>query len=57
MAIPADIKLYNKTKQYIYKKYPKHSAHICGILVKKYKKLFTAKYGKKKLIYKLLIIN
>jgi len=47
MAIPVDKKLYNKTKRSIFKKYPKHSAYRSGILVKKYKKLFTIKYGKK----------
>ena len=36
MAIPVDKKLYNKTKRYIFKKYPKHSAYRSGILVKKY---------------------
>ena len=51
MAIPVDKKLYNKTKVYIFKKYPKHSAYRSGILVKKYKKLFTTKYGKKKSPY------
>lgn len=51
MNIPVDKKLYNKTKRYIFKKYPKHSAYRSGILVKKYKKLFTKKYGKKKSPY------
>tara|TARA_B100001094_G_C17921822_1_gene666303 strand:- start:407 stop:778 length:372 start_codon:yes stop_codon:yes gene_type:complete len=51
MAIPVDKKLYNKTKRYIFKKYPKHSAYRSGILVKKYKNLFTTKYGKKKSPY------
>jgi len=48
MAIPVDKKLYNKTKSYILKKYPKHSAYRSGILVKKYKNRFTKKYGNKK---------
>ena len=48
MAIPVDKKLYNKTKSYIFKKYPKHSAYRSGILVKKYKNRFTKKYGNKK---------
>jgi hypothetical protein len=47
MAKPVDEKLYNKTKLDIFKKYPKLSAYRSGILVKKYKKLFTTKYGKK----------
>ena len=37
---PVDNNLYNKTKKYIYKKYPKHSAYRSGLLVKKYKKYF-----------------
>ena len=45
---PVDIKLYNKTKKIIYKKYPKHSAYRSGILVKTYKKKFLNKYGTKK---------
>ena len=51
MAIPKDTKLYNKTKQQIYKKYSKHSAYRSGILVKTYKKRFTKKYGKKRSPY------
>lgn len=48
MAIPVDKKLYNKTKKFIYKKYPKHSAYRSGLLVKQYKKMFSIKYGNKK---------
>jgi hypothetical protein len=48
MPKPRDQKLYNKTKQYIYKKYPKHSAYRSGLLVQEYKKRFSKKYGKKK---------
>lgn len=48
MAHPKDMKLYNKTKKQIYKKYPKHSAYRSGILVKTYKKRFSKKYGVKK---------
>ena len=48
MTIPSDKKLYNKTKKNIYKKIPKHSAYRSGILVKKYKQLFSKKYGKQK---------
>tara|TARA_B100000902_G_C27300279_1_gene912383 strand:+ start:1788 stop:2159 length:372 start_codon:yes stop_codon:yes gene_type:complete len=51
MAIPVDKNLYNKTKRAIYKKYPKHSAYRSGMLVKKYKHTFTAKYGKGRLPY------
>ena len=43
---PRDLKLYNKTKKNIYKKYPKHSAYRSGILVKTYKKTYKNKYGK-----------
>ena len=42
-----DNKLYNKTKKYIYKKYPKHSAYRSGLLVQKYKKDFKKKNGNK----------
>lgn len=47
MPQPRDQKLYNKTKRYIYKKYPKHSAYRSGLLVQEYKKQFSKKYGKK----------
>ena len=52
MPKPRDQKLYNKTKKYIYKKHPKHSAYRSGLLVKEYKKRFSKKYGKKKNPYK-----
>ena len=32
---------------YIYKKYPKHSAYRSGLLVQEYKKRFSRKYGNK----------
>lgn len=48
---PTDSNLYNKTKKYIYKKYPKHSAYRSGLLVQKYKSNFTKKYGNKKQPY------
>lgn len=48
---PSDQKLYNKTKKKLYKKIPKHSAYRSGLLVKKYKKNFTKKYGKTKQPY------
>ncbi len=44
---PSDKELYNKTKKYIYKKHPKHSAYRSGLLVQEYKKRFTKKYCKK----------
>ena len=50
--IPTDMKLYNKTKDKLYKEIPKHSAYRSGLLVQKYKKNFTEKYGKKKKPYK-----
>lgn len=49
---PKDIKMYNKTKKMIYKKYPKHSAYRSGILVKTYKKEYMKKYGKNKEPYR-----
>ena len=49
---PVDNKLYNKTKKYIYKKYPQHSAYRSGLLVQEYKKRFSKKYGNKKQPYK-----
>lgn len=52
MPLPRDIKLYNKTKKYIYKKHPKHSAYRSGLLVQEYKKRFSKKYGKKRDPYK-----
>jgi hypothetical protein len=48
---PSDQKLYNKTKKKLYKNTPKHSAYRSGLLVKKYKKNFTKKYGKTKQPY------
>jgi hypothetical protein len=48
---PVDCKLYKKTKKHIYNKYPKHSAYRSGLLVQKYKKDFTKKYGNKKQPY------
>lgn len=48
---PTDLKLYNKTKKNIYKKYPKHSAYRSGILVKTYKNHFKKKYGSRKKPY------
>ena len=47
-AKPRDMKLYNKTKKKLYKKYPKHSAYRSGMLVSTYKKKFRQKYGRKK---------
>jgi hypothetical protein len=52
MPLPNDEKLYNKTKKYMYKKYPKHSAYRSGLLVQEYKKRFSKKYGKNKDPYK-----
>jgi len=44
---PTDNSLYNKIKNKVYKKIPKHSAYRSGIIVQKYKKAFSKKYGKK----------
>lgn len=49
--VPKDMKLYNKTKKQVYKKYPQHSAYRSGILVKTYKNKFEEKYGSKKSPY------
>ena len=49
---PVDQKLYQKTKNKVYKDIPKHSAYRSGILVQKYKQSFAKKYGKKKSPYK-----
>lgn len=48
---PSDLSLYNKTKKYIYKKNPKHSAYRSGMLVKTYKKRFAKKHGTRKKPY------
>ena len=48
MAKPTDIKLYEKIKDTVYKKIPKHSAYRSGILVKKYKSEFQKIYGNNK---------
>jgi hypothetical protein len=47
MPVPRDKILYNKVKENIYNKYPKHSAYRSGILVKTYKKQFKKKYNNK----------
>jgi len=48
MPTPRDKKLYKKIKKKVYKDIPKHSAYRSGILVKKYKKAYTRKYGNRK---------
>ena len=48
---PTDSTLYEKVKKEVYKDIPKHSAYRSGIVVQKYKKRFTEKYGKKKKPY------
>lgn len=42
--IPKDIKLYEKIKNNIYIKIPKHSAYRSGLVVKEYKKQYFKKY-------------
>jgi hypothetical protein len=42
------MKLYEKVKAFIYKKYPTHSAYRSGLLVKKYKELGGTYTGKRK---------
>jgi len=48
MPVPRDTGLYERTKNDIYHKIPKHSAYRSGILVKEYKRRFSRKYGAKK---------
>jgi hypothetical protein len=48
MPVPRDFGLYEKTKEYIYQKNPKHSAYRSGMLVQEYKRRFSQKYGAKK---------
>jgi len=45
--IPTDQKLYNKIKNKLYLKYPKHSAYRSGLIVKEYKKRFNTIYNNK----------
>ena len=52
MSVPTNQQLYNKTKKYIYTKYPKHSAYRSGLLVQEYKKRFLRIYGNKISPYK-----
>jgi len=47
MPEPVDMILYNKIKKKVKKDIPKHSAYRSGIIVQKYKKTFSKKYGKK----------
>ena len=47
MPTPRDKSLYNKVKQQVYKKIPKHSAYRSGIVVQKYKQLFNKKHPHK----------
>lgn len=47
MPEPVDMTLYNKIKKKVKKDIPKHSAYRSGIIVQKYKKAFSKKYGKK----------
>ena len=45
MPEPSDKSLYNKIKQQVYRKIPKHSAYRSGLVVQKYKRSFKKKYG------------
>tara|TARA_Y100001970_G_scaffold196195_1_gene238562 strand:- start:191 stop:901 length:711 start_codon:yes stop_codon:yes gene_type:complete len=47
MPEPVDQKMYNRIKKQVKKDIPKHSAYRSGIIVQKYKKAFTKKYGSK----------
>ena len=46
MPEPSDQNLYKKIKKKVYTEIPKHSAYRSGIVVQKYKKSFSQKYGK-----------
>jgi len=48
---PVDIVLYNQIKERVKKEIPTHSAYRSGIIVQKYKKQFTEKYGARKKPY------
>jgi hypothetical protein len=52
MSTPVDLNLYNKVKDTVYKRIPKHSAYRSGIVVQEYKKKFSKKYGRNKTPYK-----
>lgn len=52
MPNPVDLKLYNKVKDNVYKRIPKHSAYRSGIVVQEYKTKFSKKYGRNKTPYK-----
>ena len=53
MSEPTNKELYQKSKDYIYNKYPKHSAYRSGLLVQHYKKEFAKQYiGTKKQPYR-----
>ena len=47
-SVPRDQALYERTKQSVNLKIPKHSAYRSGILVQTYKKRFAKKYGNTK---------
>ena len=51
MPEPSDQNLYNKIKKKVYTEIPKHSAYRSGIVVQKYKKSFSQKYGNSKSPY------
>lgn len=48
---PKDMVLYNKVKDDVYAKYPRHSAYRSGILVQEYKEQYAKKYGTRKSPY------
>lgn len=45
MPYPRERELYERTKNYIYNKYPNHSAYRSGMLVQEYKRRYYQKYG------------
>ena len=52
MAVPVDIRLYEKVKKRVYALYKTHSAYRSGFLVNEYKKAFAKKHGLRKQPYK-----
>jgi hypothetical protein len=47
MPEPVNMSLYNRIKSQVKRDIPKHSAYRSGIIVQKYKKAFSKKYGSK----------
>ena len=50
-SVPKDQALYDRTKEAVYSKIPKHSAYRSGVVVQEYKRKYAAKYGSGKSPY------